>query len=58
MALGAVFFSLPMAFLTAFYGVAAQGVSAPQGLLIYATMGTAILLSFTLLHGLRIDDFR
>ena len=58
MAIGAVLFSLPMALFLALYGYAAQSVTASQGLLIYSATGTAILITFTLLHSLRYEDLR
>lgn len=58
MALGAVFLSLPLAMFFALYGYAVERVSATHGLLVYAAIGTAILISFTLLHGLKVEDFR
>ncbi len=58
MAIGAVLFSVPMALFFAIYGYAADSVTAPQGLLVYSAMGTGILLSFTLLNGLRFGDVR
>lgn len=58
MALGAVFFSLPLAMFFALYGYAVENVSATHSLLIYAAMGTGVLLSFTLLHGLKFEDLR
>ena len=56
MAIGAVFFSLPMALLVALFGCVKQGLSTTDGLVVYAVIGTAILLSFTFLHGMRPDD--
>ena len=56
MAIGAVFFSLPMALVFALYGCVAQGLSTANGLAIYAVIGTAILLSFTLVSGFRFQD--
>lgn len=58
MALGAVLISLPMALFFAAYGYAAQAMSAPQGLLLYMSIGTAIMLSFTFLHALSFADQR
>lgn len=56
MALGAVFLSLPLTIFLALYGYAVESLSPLQVLVIYATMGTSIMISFTLLHGLRLDD--
>ncbi len=58
MAVGAVFFSLPMAFLAAIYGYASQGVTPWEMLVIYAAIGLGTLLTFTLTHGLRFDDLK
>lgn len=58
MALGAVFFSLPLAMFFALYGYAVENVSAAHSLLLYAAMGTGVLLSFMLLHGLKLEDLR
>ncbi|MEM6891637.1 MAG: hypothetical protein AAF636_26470 [Pseudomonadota bacterium] len=56
MAFGAVLLSLPMALVIALYGYAAQGASSAQVLLVYGAMGTAILISFTIAHGLKLKD--
>jgi hypothetical protein len=58
MAVGTVLFSIPMAFTLALYGYAVESISASQSLLIYSAMGTAILVTFTLLHGLKFSDLR
>lgn len=58
MALGSVLFSIPMALTLALYGHVVESVSASQSLLIYSAIGTAILVSFTLLNGLKFSDLR
>ena len=58
MAVGAVFISLPMALLIALYGFVVQGASAGQGLLLYITIGTAIMMTFTFLNAAAFADQR
>lgn len=58
MALGAVFLSLPMAMTAALYGWLANGMSTLEGLVTYATVGSAVLLFVTFANCLRFDDLR
>jgi hypothetical protein len=57
MALGAVFFGLPFALFFGLYGYAIQNLSLTSGLLVYMATGTSILLSYTLIHGFRYEDY-
>lgn len=58
MALGAVLFSVPFALAVSFYGSITSGLAAGQGLGFYAILGTSILMVFTMVFGLRLEDFR
>ncbi|MEM7753037.1 MAG: hypothetical protein AAF230_06450 [Pseudomonadota bacterium] len=58
MAIAAVLLSIPMALFFAVYGYATHMVNAPQGMLVYSAVGTAIMVSFTLFHGVRLHYIR
>jgi|GEM_PF-5548388 hypothetical protein len=58
MALGAVLFSVPFALAVSLYGSITSGLAAGHTIGFYAIVGTAILTSFTIVHGIRLDDFR
>ncbi len=58
MALGAVFVSLPVAFGFSLYGCMMRGMTAAEGVALYALMGTAVVLSLTLLNGARLGYLR
>jgi len=58
MALGAVLLSVPFALAVSLYGSFMSGLEATQALGFYAVVGTAILMTFTLIQGLRLEDFR
>ena len=58
MALGAVLLSVPFALAVSLYGTFGSGLAASQALGFYAVVGTGILMTFTLVHGLRTEDFR
>lgn len=47
-----------MALFFAVYGYATHMVNAPQGMLVYSAVGTAIMVSFTLFHGVRLHYIR
>lgn len=58
MALGAVFVSLPVAFAFSLYGYMLRGMTATEGVALYAVMGAAVVLSLTLLNGARMGYLR
>ncbi len=58
MALGAVFVSLPVAFAFSLYGCMLRGMTATEGVALYAVMGAAVLLSLTLVNGMRLGYLR
>ena len=58
MALGAVLLSVPLALAVSLYGSFMSGLAAGQTVGFYAVVGTSILMTFTLIQGLRLDDFR
>ncbi len=58
MALGAVFVSLPVAFAFSLYGCMLRGMTATEGVMLYAVMGAAVVLSLTLVNAARLNDLR
>ena len=57
MALGAVLLSVPMAMALSLYGWLASDLAIGQSLALYPVFGTVFLMTFTLVQGLRADDF-
>lgn len=58
MALGAVFASLPVAFGFSLYGCMLRGMTPLEGVALYAVMGASVVLSMTLLNGVRLGYLR